>query len=57
MARVLCGDYVRAGELFSIIPLRGLADHAINGGFPFDLPALKPSFMPAVRTGPAPTTS
>lgn len=36
--------YVRAGELFSIIPLRGIADHAINGGLPFDLPALKPFF-------------
>jgi uridine kinase len=39
--------YVRAGELFSIIPLMGLADHVVNGGFPFDLPALKPFF-----TGP-----
>ena len=36
--------YVRAGELFSIIPLRGLADHSVNGGFAFDLPALKPFF-------------
>jgi len=36
--------YVRAGELFSIIPLRGLADHSVNGGFPFDLPTLKPFF-------------
>ncbi len=36
--------YVRAGELFSIIPLMGLADHVVNGGFPFDLPALKPFF-------------
>ena len=36
--------YVRAGELFSIIPLRGIADHALNGGLPFDLPALKPFF-------------
>lgn len=36
--------YVRAGELFSIIPLQGHADHVINGGFPFDLPALKPFF-------------
>ncbi len=36
--------YVRAGELFSIIPLSGLADHVINGGFPFDLPVLKPFF-------------
>jgi hypothetical protein len=23
----------------------GLADHIVNGGFPFDLPALKPFFM------------
>jgi uridine kinase len=37
--------YVRAGELFSIIPLRGLADHTVNGGFPFDLPALRPFFV------------
>ena len=35
---------MRAGELFSIIPLNGLADHVVNGGFPFDLPALKPFF-------------
>ena len=35
---------MRAGELFSIIPLQGLADQLINGGFPFDLPALKPFF-------------
>jgi len=34
--------YVRAGELFSIVPLSGLADHIISGAFPFDLPALKP---------------
>ena len=37
--------YVRAGELFSIIPLSGLADHVVNGGFPFDLPALRPFFI------------
>ncbi len=37
--------YVRAGELFSIIPLSGLADHVVDGGFPFDLPALKPFFI------------
>jgi uridine kinase len=37
--------YVRAGELFSIIPLSGLADHVVNGGSPFDLPALKPFFV------------
>lgn len=36
--------YVRAGELFSIIPLMGLADYIVNAGFPFDLPALKPFF-------------
>lgn len=39
---ILHWHYVRSGELFSIIPLRGLADHSINGGFPFDLAALKP---------------
>lgn len=44
---ILHWHYVRAGELFSIIPLRGLADHVINGGFPFDLPALKPFFTGA----------
>jgi uridine kinase len=41
---ILHWHYVRAGELFSIIPLMGLADYVINGGFPFDLPALKPFF-------------
>jgi len=39
---ILHWHYVRYGELFSIIPLMGLADQVINGGFPFDLPALKP---------------
>ncbi|MDD5764472.1 MAG: hypothetical protein PHY81_05215, partial [Candidatus Bipolaricaulis anaerobius] len=38
--------YVRSGELFSIIPLMGLADHVVNGGMPFDLPVLKPFFLP-----------
>ena len=42
---ILHWHYVRYGELFSIIPLMGLGDHIINGGFPFDLPALKPFFM------------
>ena len=37
-------DNVRAGELFSIIPLKGMADVIINGGMPFDLPAMKPFF-------------
>jgi uridine kinase len=41
---ILHWHYVRAGELFSIVPLSGLADHTVNGGFPFDLPALKPFF-------------
>ena len=36
--------YVRAGELFSIVRFLGLADHVVNCGFPFDLPALKPFF-------------
>jgi uridine kinase len=45
---ILHWHYVRAGELFSIIPLQGLADHVVNGGFPFDLPVLQPFF-----TGPA----
>src|SRR6267378_3411904 len=42
---ILHWHYVRSGELFSIIPLSGLADHVVNGGFPFDLPALRPFFM------------
>jgi uridine kinase len=42
LGTILHWHYVRTGELFSIIPLSGLADHVINGGFPFDLPVLKP---------------
>jgi uridine kinase len=45
LGTLLHWHYVRAGELFSIIPLMGLADHVINGGLPFDLPALKPFFL------------
>src|SRR5207247_11072148 len=45
---ILHWHYVRAGELFSIIPLSGLADHSVNGGFPFDLPVLTPFFLCAV---------
>jgi len=41
LSTLLHWHYVRAGELFSIIPLMGLADHVINGGLPFDLPVLK----------------
>ena len=42
---ILHWHYVRFGELFSIIPLMGLADHVVNGGLPFDLSALKPFFI------------
>ena len=45
LSTMLHWHYVRTGELFSIIPLMGLADHIINGGLPFDLPALKPFFI------------
>jgi len=42
LGTILHWHYVRYGELFSIIPLMGLADHFINGGMPFDLAVLKP---------------
>lgn len=45
LSTMLHWHYVRWGELFSIIPLMGLADHVVNGGFPFDLPVLKPYFI------------
>jgi uridine kinase len=45
LATILHWHYVRYGELFSIIPLMGLGDHMVNGGLPFDLPALKPFFF------------
>ncbi len=44
LATLLHWHYVRAGELFSIIPLKGMADCVVNGGMPFDLPILKPFF-------------
>ena len=44
LATLLHWHYVRAGELFSIIPLKGLADVIVNGGMPFDLPTMKPFF-------------
>ena len=44
LSTILHWHYVRWGELFSIIPLMGQADHVINGGLPFDLPVLKPFF-------------
>jgi uridine kinase len=40
--------YVRDGELFSIIPLSGLADHIVNGGSAFDLAILQP-FLTGTR--------
>jgi len=46
LGTLLHWHYVRAGELFSIIPLMGLADHWVNGGMPFDLAVLKPYFVP-----------
>ena len=45
LSTMLHWHYVRWGELFSIIPLMGQADHVVNGGLPFDLPALKPFFI------------
>ena len=42
LSTLLHWHYVRWGELFSIIPLMGLADHVVNGGLPFDLSVLKP---------------
>src|SRR5882672_10165765 len=45
LSTMLHWHYVRAGELFSIVPLMGLADHVVNGGLPFDLPVLKPYFV------------
>jgi len=47
LSTLLHWHYVRWGELFSIIPLMGQADHVVNAGLPFDLPILKPFF-----TGP-----
>lgn len=51
---ILHWHYVRAGELFSIIPLSGLADQCVNGGFPFDLAALQPFFSGANSILPKP---
>ena len=54
LGTILHWHYVRYGELFSIIPLMGLADHVVNGGFPFDLPALKPFFIGEGKLLPPP---
>ena len=45
LSTLLHWHYVRWGELFSIIPLMGLADHVVNGGLPFDLSVLKRSLL------------
>ena len=55
LSTILHWHYVRAGELFSIIPLMGLADVVVNGGLPFDLPALKPFFSGETNYLPQPT--
>jgi uridine kinase len=54
LSTMLHWHYVRWGELFSIIPLMGLADHVVNGGLPFDLPVLKPYFIGEGGYLPAP---
>jgi uridine kinase len=54
LSTMLHWHYVRWGELFSIIPLMGQADHIVNGGLPFDLPALKPFFIGEGGYLPAP---
>ena len=46
--------YVRAGEVFSILPLSGLADYTINTGFAFELPALKAFLAGANGVLPSP---
>jgi uridine kinase len=56
LSTLLHWHYVRAGELFSIIPLMGRADSVINGGLPFDLPVLKPYLMGADALWPASAT-
>src|SRR6185369_12556080 len=51
---ILHWHYVRAGELFSIIPLRGIAEFVVDGSFPFDLALLKPFFCGPGGTLPRP---
>ena len=52
LSTLLHWHYVREGELFSIIPLKALADHQINGAMSFDLPVLKPFFSGAGNIWP-----
>ena len=56
LSTLLHWHYVRQGELFSIIPLKGLADCVVNGGMPFDLPALKPFFSGSNSVWPEPSS-
>lgn len=55
ISTLLHWHYVREGELFSIIPLKGIADYVVNGGMPFDLPALKPFFSGDESIWPEPS--
>ena len=56
LSTLLHWHYVREGELFSIIPLKGMADYTVNGGMPFDLPALKPFFSGKDSIWPEPSS-
>ncbi|MCD6495139.1 hypothetical protein J7K60_03695 [Candidatus Bipolaricaulota bacterium] len=56
LSTLLHWHYVRQGELFSIIPLKGMADYVVNGGMPFDLPALKPFFSGKDSIWPDPSS-
>jgi uridine kinase len=51
---ILHWHYVRAGELFSILPLSGLADCTIDTGFAFELAALKAFFGKKTNHMPQP---
>ncbi len=55
ISTLLHWHYVREGELFSIIPLKGIADHVVNGGMPFDLAVLKPFFSGPDSIWPEPS--
>jgi uridine kinase len=51
---ILHWHYVRAGELFSILPLSGLADCTIDTGFAFELAILKAFFGKKSNNMPQP---
>jgi uridine kinase len=54
LSTILHWHYVRTGELFSILPLRGLADFSVHAGFAFELPALKAKLSGPSKLIPAP---